>query len=134
MRRALVAVAAYAVTACARQAEPARPVADQFIEVDYPPPPAEVEERDERLAGRPECVWMDGHWAWVGRRWRWTSGEWVVPPPGCLRAPPTLSWSRDTPARLYYTPPRWYRPSAEDPARAEPCAAPIPCLQRARPQ
>jgi release factor glutamine methyltransferase len=61
--------------ACGARREPPRPVADDFIEVEYPPPPAQVEEMSEELAGRPECIWQDGHYEWSGRRYRWIPGQ-----------------------------------------------------------
>lgn len=124
--------------ACGARREPPRPVADDFVAVEYPPPPAQVEEMSEELAGRPECIWQDGHYEWSGRRYRWIAGEWIVPPPGCAYAPAALTWSRTSPARLYYTPPRWYRTDADwlpagensETSRPAPCALPIPCLTR----
>jgi len=113
--------------ACGRAPEAARPVADEFVEVDYPPPPAQIEEREETLAGRPECRWLNGHYQWRGRRWQWVEGTWIVPPAGCSYALALSSYSRPPAARLYYTPPRWYRADGK-----APCPAPIPCLNRRR--
>jgi hypothetical protein len=114
--------------ACGRAPEAQRPVAEEFVEVDYPPPPAQIEEREEKLAGRPDCTWLDGHYEWRGRRWQWVAGGFVVAPAGCSYAPGLSSWSRPPTPRLYYTPPRWYRASGQK----EPCPAPIPCLNRQR--
>lgn len=126
---------ALGAVACAGSREPPRPVADDFVEVEYPPPPAQVEELQEELAGRPECVWQDGHYEWAGRRYRWTPGEWVVPPEGCAYAPLAMTWVRGNPARLYYTPPRWYRADVSSGAPPAPCAAPTPCqIRNLRPQ
>ena len=99
----------FLLVACSRRPEAARPVAEEFVEVDYPPPPAQIEERDEGLAGRPECRWLDGHYEWRGKRWQWLPGSWVVAPSGCHYAPSLTRWSRPPGPRLYYTPPRWYR-------------------------
>ena len=78
--------------ACGSTPTPTRPVGNEFIEVDYPPPPAQIEEFTEELAGRPECKWLDGYYAWQGRRWEWIPGLWVVPPLACARAPGSLAW------------------------------------------
>lgn len=118
-------VALTLLVACGGRVEPARPVGSEFIEVDYPPPPAQIEEIDERLPGRPDCRWMDGHYAWRGRRWEWVPGRWVVPPAGCAWAPGTLTWSNTVPARLYYTPPYWYATNSN--ANQRTCPAPVPC-------
>jgi hypothetical protein len=119
--------------ACGARSAPSRPVASEFVEVDYPPPPAEVEETEPELPGRPECVWVAGSHTWQGRRWQWTPGEWVVPPPGCSRAEIALGWSRDEPPRLYYTPAHWYRTAAPAATAATtPCPPAIPCLNRPR--
>lgn len=108
---------------CGRPPPPARPVADQFVEVSFPHPPAEVEERAEELANRPECTFMDGHYEWRGKRWQWEPGSWVVAPKGCAYAHSILMWSKPPNARLYYTPPRWY-PTSEATTR---CDAPTQC-------
>jgi hypothetical protein len=114
--------------ACGSRPETPRPLAEDFVEVDYPPPPAQVEEMTEKLAGRPECSWQDGYHEWSGRRYRWMPGEWVVVPADCVYAPPAVTWVQGNPARLYYTPPRWYRAGSTGSARPVACAAPTPCL------
>ena len=77
-----------------------------WIVVDYPPPPAEVEQIPPD-PGKP-CDWLDGHWEWLGRRWQWVDGKWVVPPSGCHYVDPWMSW---VPAHdgneLHYWLPRW---------------------------
>ncbi len=77
-----------------------------WIVVDYPPPPAQVEQLPPD-PGKP-CAWLDGHWEWMGRRWQWVDGEWVVPPSGCHYVDPWMSW---VPAHdgheLHYWAPRW---------------------------
>jgi hypothetical protein len=113
--------------ACGSRTIASRPVGSEFIEVDYPPPPARIEEIPEQLAGRPDCRWMDGFFSWQGRRWEWNPGRWVVAPAGCERAPGALNWSRQDPPRLYYTPPYWYAADASGTLSQRPCAAPIPC-------
>jgi hypothetical protein len=113
--------------ACARAPESVRPVASEFTEVGYPPPPAQIETIDERLAGRPECHSLDGHYEWRGRRWQWLSGEWMIPPADCHYAPSVLSWGPPPNARLYYTPPRWYRADGKTQ-----CPAPTPSQNRPR--
>ncbi len=115
------------LAACGRTPEPTRPVAEEFVEVGYPPPPAQIEERDAALAGRPECSWLDGHYEWRGRRWQWQSGKWVIPPPDCVYAPPGVSYSRPPDAKLYYTPPGWYPRSGK-----RDCAPAVPCLPESR--
>jgi hypothetical protein len=83
------------------------------VVVDYPPPPAQVENID-RDPGTP-CVWVDGHWDWVGRRWQWFPGGWVRPPEGCYYAPPNMVWIQSTGRGvLYYTRPRWYPEDAAE--------------------
>lgn len=124
----LVALGVLGTFGCGARPRTPAPLPEEFVEVDYPPPPAQVEELPEELPGRPECVWQDGHYQWSGRRYRWTPGLWVVPPGGCLYAPAVVSWSRGTPARLYYTPPRWYRGGSADGARPVACEAATPCL------
>jgi len=77
-----------------------------WIVVDYPPPPAEVEQLPPD-PGKP-CAWQDGHFQWLGRRWQWTDGKWVIPPKGCHYVDPWMSW---VPSRngqeLHYWLPRW---------------------------
>lgn len=125
MRRA--ALFTLAAVACARRPEPPRPVGNEFTEVQYPPPPAQIEIRDEQLAGRPECRFVDGHYEWRGRHWQWQPGAWAIPPANCYYAPPNVAWGAPPNARLYYTPPRWYR------ADGKSCQAPVPCLIRPQP-
>lgn len=127
-RRALGLLAGLA-TSCGPRAEPTHPVGTQFIEVEYPPPPAQIEEVTERLAGRPECSWMDGAYAWQGRRWEWVAGAWVIPPPGCTRAPAMLFWSTGPKPQLCYVPPAWYPTSPDRGAgNRSPCRPATPCL------
>ena len=76
---------------------------DDYVVVEYPPPPAKVEETGEAPSDR--CAWVDGHWEYIGRRWEWRAGEWVVPPPLCRLAPARIAWEE---RELRYHPPRWY--------------------------
>ena len=127
MRKFPAGLVPMALLACGSPAPAARPVGSEFIEVEYPPPPARIEELTEKLPGRPDCTWIDGHYAWLGRRWEWVPGLWVVPPPSCARAPATLTWMRRDPPQLYYTPPYWYPTDATSPVKARTCPPPIPC-------
>ena len=101
------------------------PHVQEFVEVEYPPPPAQIEEIPEAIESAPECVWVEGYYAWEERRYAWHPGQWVLPAEGCYYAPPVLAWSRVGEPRLYYTPPRWYRADAV--GRAGPAAlCPVP--------
>ncbi len=91
---------------------PHPPHVQEFVQVEYPPPPAQIEEIPEAIEGAPECVWVDGYYAWEERRFAWHPGQWVLPAEGCYYAPPVIAWSRVGEPRLYYTPPRWYRADA----------------------
>lgn len=95
----------------------------QSLVVDYPPPPAEVEELGE-VPGEP-CVWVDGHWNWVARRWRWQTGGWVVPPEDCYRSTPMMVFlAAEQASPLYYWPPQWYPLPDRD---AHACVSAVPC-------
>lgn len=133
MSRAALILGLAVTLACGSPLEAARPVGSEFIEVDYPPPPAQIEEMSESLSGRPECRWLDGHYRWQGRRWEWVAGQWVVPRPRCARVPGSTSWSKERPPKLYYTPPYWYSTDASRPAKAGACAAPVPCQSQPSP-
>jgi hypothetical protein len=101
--------------------------AQEFVEVEYPPPPAQIEELAEELEGHSECLWIDGHYRWSGR-WVWIPGRWVVPPEDCYYAPTVVAWSRTREPKLYYSPPRWYRDDAEFlPANQVLCPMPRTC-------
>jgi hypothetical protein len=118
MKNALVvAVTAASFAACGSSTNlapkgPHPPHVQEFVLVDFPPPPAQVEEIPESLASGPDCVWVDGHYAWEDRRFAWHPGQWVMPAEGCYFAPAVTAWSRTREPRLYYTPPRWYREDA----------------------
>ena len=91
---------------------PHPPHVQEFVQVDFPPPPAQIEEIPEHVANAPECVWVDGYYAWEERRFTWHPGQWVLPADGGYYAPAITAWSRVGEPRLYYTPPRWYRDDA----------------------
>jgi hypothetical protein len=51
-----------------------------------------------------------------------------VPAPGCYYAPPVVAWSKAGDARLYYTPPRWYKTDAAELSEANAgCREPPSC-------
>lgn len=120
--RAIGAALAFGLSACSHAPATVTPVASDFQEVPYPPPPAVVEETTESLSGRPDCQWIDGHYEWRRRRWQWIAGDWALPVPGCTYVPVTVAWGAPPNARLYYTPPRWYRADGKTL-----CQAPAPC-------
>lgn len=106
---------------------PHPPHIQEFVEVAYPPPPAQVEELPNGLADA-TCAWVDGHYAWEGRRWEWHAGRWVRPAPGCYYAEPVVAWSKAGEERLYFTPPRWYKEgAAELSEQAASCPEPQVC-------
>lgn len=91
--------------------------------VDFPPPPAEVE--DVPPDPGPPCVWVDGRWEYVGRRWEWQAGAWVNPSAACFYAPPVMVWlPSDGAGELYYLQGRWYTEGGE------PCGEPKACRIR----
>lgn len=99
----------------------------EFVEVPYPPPPAQQEELPDGLADA-RCEWVDGYWDWQGRRWKWVPGRWVVPQPACYYAPPVVAWSKAAEPRLYFTPPRWYHDNATElEANQALCPSPTAC-------
>jgi hypothetical protein len=93
------------------------------VKVDYPPPPAKIEEI--RIAQRSggSCVWRDGYWDWTGGRWEWQDGRAVLPSKGCLYAEAKLLWTTDS---LSFYRPTWYPDPAERPA-PKACAE-VACL------
>lgn len=91
--------------------------------VDFPPPPAEVEEIPPDPG--PPCVWVDGRWEYVGRRWEWQAGAWVNPRAECYYATPVMVWLPSAATgELYYLQGRWYT------AAGEPCGEPKLCRVR----
>ncbi len=99
----------------------------EFVEVEFPPPPAQIEEMSESFEGDGDCAWVDGYYLWDGH-WNWQAGRWVVPPEGCYYAPPKMAWSNARDPKLYYSPPRWYHEDAALlPASRAVCPAPRVC-------
>jgi hypothetical protein len=92
---------------------PHPPHIQEFVEVAYPPPPAQVEEIRSSAKDK-SCDWLDGHYQWEGRRWEWQAGRWVRPAAGCYYAGPVVAWSKAGEGRLYFTPPRWYKDNAAE--------------------
>lgn len=125
-------VAALVLAACGGSTRlvakgPHPPHVQEFVSVPFPPPPAQVEAIPDGKSDA-RCAWVDGHHDWDGRRWTWRAGRWVVPAASCYYASPVIAWSKSTDARLYYTPPRWYREDAgELSERAGACPAPPTC-------
>lgn len=106
---------------------PHPPHIQEFIEVPYPPPPAQVEEIPNGVSDA-SCAWVDGYYAWEGRRWEWQAGRWVRPVAGCYYAGPVVAWSKAGGERLYFTPPRWYKEdAAELSEQAALCPSPPTC-------
>jgi len=91
----------------------AQPAGAAPVRVDYPPPPAKIEEiRIARHSGG-ACVWRDGYWDWTGGRWEWQDGRPVLPIKGCLYAQSKLVW---TPDSLSFYRPAWYPDPALKPS------------------
>jgi hypothetical protein len=91
----------------------------ESVPVDYPPPPAKVEEVGN--SPDPDCAWRDGYWDFIGRQWEWVPGAWVVPPAGCFYAPRVrMGWTPK--GVLEYGKPRWYRSDRHTTACPEPPA------------
>ncbi|HTV17591.1 MAG TPA: hypothetical protein VMG12_02945 [Polyangiaceae bacterium] len=96
--------------------------------VSFPPPPAQIEQREEKPPAR-GCLWADGQWVWAAQRWDWRPGGWVRPPEGCRYSPPTVQWAPGgEQGILYYRPGRWY-------AVSEPkiCADAVSCISLPNP-
>lgn len=90
-----------------------QPATAQPVRVDFPPPPAKIEEIPLSRRSGNRCVWRDGYWDWTGRRWEWQSGRAVVPAPGCRLAEGKLEWTADF---LTFYRPAWYPDPAQSPA------------------
>ncbi len=90
-----------------------QPLQAQAIKVDFPPPPAKIEEIPLSQRSGNRCVWRDGFWDWTGRRWEWQSGRAVLSPPGCRFADAKLEWTTDS---LSFYRPAWYPDPAQKPA------------------
>jgi hypothetical protein len=83
------------------------------VNVDYPPPPAKIEEIPLSRRSDNPCVWRDGYWDWTGRRWEWQTGRAVLVPPGCLFSEAKLEWTTDS---LTFYRPAWYPDPTQSPA------------------
>jgi hypothetical protein len=90
-----------------------QPAAAVPIQVDYPPPPAKVEEIRIAQGSNGPCVWRDGFWDWTGGRWLWQDGRAVLPAAGCVFAQGKLLWTTDS---LSFYRPAWYPDPAQRPA------------------
>jgi hypothetical protein len=93
--------------------------------VDTAPPPAKIEHVPDEPS--PDCAWLDGQWLWVGQHWQWAPGSWVIPPPDCHYADPTMTWLETAtgPGVLYYLQGAWYPDHAGEHCRAaQSCLAP----------
>lgn len=90
-----------------------QPAKAQPVIVDFPPPPAKIEEIPISHQAANGCVWRDGFWDWTGRRWEWQAGRPVLPPPHCHFAEAKLEWSADS---LSFYRPAWYPDAALSPA------------------
>jgi hypothetical protein len=91
---------------------PHPPHIQDFVEVPYPPPPAQVEEIAPAHANA-NCAYVSGHYEFQTRAWVFRPGRWVHPAADCYYAPAVVAWSKGGDGRLYYTPPRWYRDDAD---------------------
>ncbi len=83
------------------------------VSVDYPPPPAKIEEIALSQRSNNPCVWRDGYWDWTGRRWEWQAGRAVLAPAGCHFAEPKRQWTTES---LTFYRPAWYPDPAQTPA------------------
>src|SRR5450432_4226944 len=90
-----------------------QPAKAQPVAVDYPPPPAKIEEIPLSRQSSNRCVWRDGFWDWTGRRWEWQGGRAVLSPAGCRFAEAKLEWTTDS---LSFYRPAWYPDPAQKPA------------------
>ena len=101
-----VAMFGFALTACSGRV-PHPPYASHptsaLVEVDYPPPPARVEQVTEQPGKN--AVWLNGEWSWTGRRWAWKEGGWVVVPEGAAYAKLTIVRRDD--GKLFFAPGTW---------------------------
>jgi hypothetical protein len=91
-----------------------QPASAKPVKVDYPPPPAKIEEIRIAQSSGSGCVWRDGYWDWAGGRWEWQDGRAVLPEKGCLFAQAKLRWTTDS---LSFYRPAWYPDPALGPAR-----------------
>lgn len=109
-----------------------QPAKAQPVSVDFPPPPAKIEEIPISHRAANGCVWRDGFWDWTGRHWEWQAGRAVLPPPHCHFAEAKLTWSADS---LSFYRPAWYPDAANAPAPSSlnitKACAEIACIPRA---
>jgi hypothetical protein len=103
-----------------------QPANAQAIRVDYPPPPAKIEEIPLSHRSNNPCVWRDGFWDWTGRRWEWHGGRAILPATGCYLAEAKLQW---TTAFLSFYRPAWYPDLAQ--AKVAKACAEIACVPAA---
>jgi hypothetical protein len=109
-----------------------QPVKAQPVPVDFPPPPAKVEEIPLTHGANTACVWRDGYWDWTGRRWEWQAGRAVLSPVGCRFAEAKLEWSTEF---LSFYRPAWYPDPAQKPVpKSCPEIACVPAASSLAPQ
>ena len=102
---ALTLIAACAAPPLVTAPSGPQPLNAQPIRVDYPPPPAKIEEIPLSNRSNNPCLWRDGFWDWTGRRWEWQPGRAILPAAGCYFAEPKLQWTTDF---LSFYRPAWY--------------------------
>lgn len=86
------------------------PLNARFAIVDFPPPPAQVQ--NVPADPGPACLWVDGYFTWQGRRWAWVPGGWRKVRSSCYRTEATMAWlPAEAGAILYYAEPAWYEKS-----------------------
>jgi hypothetical protein len=109
-----------------------QPVQAEPVAVDFPPPPARIEEIPLSHRSGNRCVWRDGFWDWLGERWEWQPGRAVLSPAGCHFAEAKLARSADS---LSFYRPAWYPDPGQEPA-AKTCVevACIPAASNAAPE
>ncbi len=100
-----------------------QPEQAKAVSVDFPPPPAKIEEIPLSHRAHNRCVWRDGFWDWTGRRWEWQVGHAVLSPEGCYFAQAKLEWGTDS---LSFQRPAWY-PDAAEPKPPKVCLE-VVCL------
>jgi len=91
---------------------------EALAQVDYPPPPARVEQVPE--TPKDDAVWVDGEWTWQGRRWAWKQGRWLLPPANAKFSPWTST--RDSSGNLFVAEGKWRDPKGNELPDPEPLA------------
>jgi hypothetical protein len=104
-----------------------QPERAQPVSVDFPPPPAKIEEIPLSHRARNRCLWRDGFWDWTGQRWEWQAGRAVIAPAGCFFSEAKLEWTTDS---LSFYRPAWYPDATRTPV-ASVCLE-IACIPAAR--